>query len=139
MSKAKSHSNGLILYQKGWNTPNKTCLPFEASKIKMYPMAWENLVTGKYAMMVYPTCIRKIHLENGEMLDDLVDIRERLYKLQRRVVDPCYLCTHDWEEGDLVLPRFSVITVSCIPLLDRSRKIKCAFSGNATWVLPGLH
>jgi alpha-ketoglutarate-dependent taurine dioxygenase len=60
-------------------------------------------VTGKYAMMVYPTCIRKIHLENGEILDDVAEIRERLYKLQHRSVDPCHLYSHDWQEGDQVL------------------------------------
>ncbi|KAJ5875857.1 uncharacterized protein N7529_001441 [Penicillium soppii] len=87
MSKAKSRSNGLGI----------------ADKIKIYPMAWKNPVTGKFAMMVYPTCIRRIHLENGQVLDNLAEIRDRLYKLQRRAIDPCYLYTHDWQEGDLVL------------------------------------
>lgn len=54
-------------------------------------------------MMVYPTCVRKIHLEDGSILDNLSEIRERLYRLQRRAIDPQYVYTHDWEEGDLVL------------------------------------
>ena|ERR1700712_1209028 len=54
-------------------------------------------------MMVYPTCIRKIHLEIGEILDDVAEIRERLYKLQRRSIEPCDMYTHDWQEGDQVL------------------------------------
>lgn len=47
--------------------------------------------------------MRKVHLENGQVLDNLGEIRERLYKMQRPAIDPCYLYTHDWEEGDLVL------------------------------------
>ncbi|KAJ5952337.1 uncharacterized protein N7479_010750 [Penicillium vulpinum] len=103
MSKAKSRSNGLGIISEGLELAEDQLPPFEASKIRVYPMAWKNPVTGKLAMMVYPTCVRKIHLENGEVLDDLAEIRERLYKMQRRAIDPCYLYTHDWEEGDLVL------------------------------------
>jgi hypothetical protein len=29
----------------------------------------EEPLTGKLAMMVYPTCVRKIHLEDGRVLD----------------------------------------------------------------------
>lgn len=54
-------------------------------------------------MMVYPTCVRKIHLQNGQVLDDLGEIREMLYKMQRRAIDPCQVYPHDWTEGDLVV------------------------------------
>jgi alpha-ketoglutarate-dependent taurine dioxygenase len=63
----------------------------------------EEPLTGKLAMMVFPTCVRKIHLEDGRVLDNLSEIRERLYQLQRRAIDPKYVYTHEWEEGDLVL------------------------------------
>jgi alpha-ketoglutarate-dependent taurine dioxygenase len=66
-------------------------------------MAWKNPITNKLAMMVYPTCVRKIHLENGDVLDDLAEIRERLYGLQRRAIEPQLVYAHDWKEGDLVL------------------------------------
>ncbi|KAJ5087124.1 Taurine catabolism dioxygenase TauD/TfdA [Penicillium angulare] len=103
MSKAKSRSNGLGIVSEGLELPDEEMPSFEASKIKTYPMAWKNPVTEKLAMMVYPTCVRKIHLENGEVLDNLPEIRERLYRLQRPGIDPCYIYPHDWEEGDLVL------------------------------------
>lgn len=103
MSKAKSRSNGLGIISEGLELSTDELPPFEESKIKIYPMAWKNPVTGKLAMMVYPTCVRKIHLENGKVLDNLVEIRERLYSLQRRAIDPRLVYTHDWEEGDLVL------------------------------------
>lgn len=103
MSKAKSRSNGLGIVSEGLELSEEELPPVEDSKVKIYPMAWKNPVTGKLAMMVYPTCIRKIHLENGDVLDDLAEIRERLYKLQRRGIDPSRIYAHDWKEGDLVL------------------------------------
>ncbi|KAJ5681582.1 uncharacterized protein N7477_001522 [Penicillium maclennaniae] len=103
MSKAKSRSNGLGIVFEGLELAMDELPPFDESKIKIYPMAWKNPVTGKLAMMVYPTCVRKLHLENGEVLDDLVEIRQRLYSLQRRAIDPQYVYPHDWDEGDLVL------------------------------------
>lgn len=103
MSKAKSRSNGLGIISDGLELADDELPPFESSKIKVYPMAWKNPVTGKLSMMVYPTCVRKIHLENGQVLADLAEIRERLYKLQRPAIAPCYIYAHDWEEGDFVL------------------------------------
>ncbi|KAJ5364089.1 uncharacterized protein N7496_009802 [Penicillium cataractarum] len=103
MSKAKSRSNGLGIVSEGLELSEEELPPFEDEKVKIYPMAWKNPVTGRLAMMVYPTCVRKIHLEDGSILDNLSEIRERLYRLQRRAIDPQYVYTHDWEEGDLVL------------------------------------
>ncbi|KAH8679349.1 hypothetical protein BGZ61DRAFT_360036 [Ilyonectria robusta] len=103
ISKAKSRSNGLGIVSEGLELSEEELPPVEDSKVKIYPMAWKNPVTGKLAMMVYPTCIRKIHLENGDVLDDLAEIRERLYKMQRRGIDPSRIYAHDWKEGDLVL------------------------------------
>ncbi|KAJ5678865.1 hypothetical protein N7462_007109 [Penicillium macrosclerotiorum] len=103
MSKAKSRSNGLGVVSEGLELKEDEIPAFEENKIKIYPMAWKNPITGKLAMMVYPTCVRKIHLENGHVMENLSEIRERLYRLQRRAIDPQYIYTHDWEEGDLVL------------------------------------
>ncbi|KAF7555005.1 hypothetical protein G7Z17_g2484 [Cylindrodendrum hubeiense] len=103
MSKAKSRSNGLGIVSEGLELSDNDLPPVDDSKVKIYPMAWKNPVTGNLAMMVYPTCIRKIHLENGEVLDDLEDIREKLYKMQRRGIDPNRIYAHDWKEGDLVI------------------------------------
>lgn len=103
MSKAKARSNGLGIVSEGLEFPDEDLPPVEESKVRIYPMAWKNPVTGKLAMMVYPTPIRKIHLANGEVLDDLSEVREKLYKLQRRAISPAYVYPHDWQEGDLVL------------------------------------
>jgi alpha-ketoglutarate-dependent taurine dioxygenase len=103
ISKAKSRSNGLGIISEGLELDDSELPPIEPSKIRIYPMTWKNPVTGQLALMVYPTPIRKIHLANGDVLDNLEDIRERLYRLQRRGIDPQYVYAHDWEEGDLVL------------------------------------
>jgi hypothetical protein len=103
MSKAKSCSNGLGIVSEGLELSEDELPPFEDDKIKIYPMTWMNPVTGRLGMMVYPTCVRKIHLEDGSILDNMSEIRERLYRLQRRAINPEYVYTHDWEEGDLVL------------------------------------
>jgi hypothetical protein len=54
-------------------------------------------------MMVYPVPVRRIHLIDGTLLDDLEEVRETIYRTQRPGISPQYVYTHDWEEGDLVL------------------------------------
>lgn len=103
MSKAKSRSNGLGLFSDGLEFPADQVPPVDADKVRVYPMAWKNPVTGKLAVMIYPTPIRKIHLANGDVLDNLEEVRETVYKLQRRAIDPQLVYPHDWQEGDLVL------------------------------------
>lgn len=103
MSQAKSRSNGLGLLSEGLEAHEEDLPPIENDKIKIYPMAWKNPVTGRLAMMVYPTCIRKIHLKDGTVISDLATVREILYKMQRPAIDPGLVYAHDWEAGDLVL------------------------------------
>jgi alpha-ketoglutarate-dependent taurine dioxygenase len=103
MSKSKSRSNGLGLFSDDLELSEDLLPPVDSAKVKIYPMAWKNPVTGKLAMMVYPTPIRRIHLKTGEVIDDLSEVRELIYKLQRRGIDPAMVYPHDWREGDLVL------------------------------------
>jgi len=69
----------------------------------IFPMAWKNPVTGKLAMQVHPSAVRRIHLADGTVIDDLARVREIIYKLQRPAISPQYVYPHDWEDGDLVL------------------------------------
>lgn len=103
ISSAHARSNGLGLFSEGLEIPDDKLPPIEVAKIKTYPMVWRNPVTGEYALMVYGIPMRRIHLESGEVLDNLAEIRERIYKLQRPGIDPELVYPHDWEEGDLVL------------------------------------
>jgi hypothetical protein len=81
ISKAKSRFNALGIVSEGLELFEAQLPPFEDDKIKIYPMAWKNPVTGKLAMMVHPTCVRKIHLEDDSVLDNLSATRDRLYRL----------------------------------------------------------
>ncbi|PYI04712.1 Clavaminate synthase-like protein [Aspergillus sclerotiicarbonarius CBS 121057] len=103
MSEAKSRSNGLGILSENLELPLPSLPPISPEKVRVYPMAWKNPVTGALAMMVYPTCVRKIHLADGTVMEDLAEVRETLYKLQRRAIDPELIYPHDWVEGDLVL------------------------------------
>ncbi|PYH95624.1 Clavaminate synthase-like protein [Aspergillus ellipticus CBS 707.79] len=100
---ARSRSTGLGIITESLELPLSSLPPISPDKIKTYPMVWKNPVTRTLAMMVYPTCARRIHLADGSVIDDLAEVRETLYKLQRRAIEPQLVYPHDWEEGDLVL------------------------------------
>jgi alpha-ketoglutarate-dependent taurine dioxygenase len=103
MSSARSKSTGLGLHSEGLELPESELPPIDKEKIMIYPMAWKNPVTGKLAMQVHPSAIRRIHCADGTVIDDLTRVREILYKLQRPAISPQYVYPHDWEDGDLVL------------------------------------
>ncbi|RDW82409.1 hypothetical protein BP6252_03521 [Coleophoma cylindrospora] len=103
MSKARSRSNGLGLWSEERELTREDLPPIEADKVKIYPMVWKNPVTGRLALMVYPTPMRRIHLRDGSVMEDLAEVRELVYQLQRPAISPQYIYAHDWAEGDLVL------------------------------------
>lgn len=103
MSKCRARSNGLGLLSEGLELPVEELPEVEESKVKTYPMVWVNPVTGRLAMMVYPTAARKIHLADGTVIEELEEVRECLYKLQRRAIEPELVYAHEWQEGDVVL------------------------------------
>ncbi|GMF80403.1 unnamed protein product [Aspergillus oryzae] len=77
--------------------------PIDQSKIMILPMVWKNPVTGKPALQIHPSAVRKIHQKDGSVIDDLARVREIVYRLQRPAISPKHVYVHDWEEGDLVL------------------------------------
>lgn len=103
MSKARSKSTGLGLESEGRELGLDDLPPFEESKIQILPMCWRNPVTGKLALQIHPSAVRRLHLGNGEVVDDLEEVRSIVYKLQRPGIAPDLVYAHDWEEGDLVL------------------------------------
>ena len=103
MSGAKSKSDGLGLFSDGLELNESDLPPIDTSKIQILPMVWKNPVTGKLAVQMHPSAVRKIHLKNGEVIDDLEKVREIVHRLQRPGIAPERVYAHDWEEGDLVL------------------------------------
>ncbi|KAJ6015951.1 hypothetical protein N7540_010542 [Penicillium herquei] len=103
MSPAHSRSTGLGLHSEGLELPASDLPPIDEKKIMIFPMVWKNPVTGNLALQIHPSAVRRIHLADGTIIDDLERVREIVYRLQRPAISPQYVYPHDWEEGDLVL------------------------------------
>ncbi|KAI1843557.1 hypothetical protein JX266_010190 [Neoarthrinium moseri] len=103
MSGAKARSDGLGLVTQGLEIPFDDLPPIEEEKIQILPICWRNPVTGKLAIQVHPAAIRRLHLENGTVIEDLAEVRQIIYRLQRPGIAPNMVYAHDWEEGDFVL------------------------------------
>lgn len=103
MSTARSRSDGLGLVSQGLELPLSQLPPIEEDKIQILPMCWRNPVTGKLALQIHPSAVRRLHLGDGTVVDDLAEVRETVHRLQRPGIAPGKVYAHDWEEGDLVL------------------------------------
>lgn len=104
ISTAKSRPDGLGMVSEGREVPINELPPIERdSDVQILPMAWRNPVTGRFALQVHPSAVRKIHLKDGSVIDDLAKVRDLVHDLQRPGISPELVYAHDWEEGDLVL------------------------------------
>ena len=103
MSSARSRSDGLGLVSEGKELPLSELPEIDEAKIQILPMAWRNPVTGRLSLQVHPSAVRKLHLADGTVVDDLAAVRETVHRLQRPGIAPENVYAHDWEEGDLVL------------------------------------
>ncbi|PYH47066.1 TauD/TfdA family dioxygenase [Aspergillus saccharolyticus JOP 1030-1] len=103
MSPARALPTGLGLYSEDRELPTASLPAIDQTKIQILPMVWKNPVTGAPAVQIHPSAMRKIHLKDGTVIDDLKEVRNIVYRLQRPAISPQYVYPHDWEEGDLVL------------------------------------
>ena len=104
ISSAKSRPDGLGMVSENLEVPIDSLPPIEqAADIQVLPMAWRNPVTGQYALQIHPSVVRKIHLGNGSVIDDLTRVREIVHNLQRPGIAPELVYAHNWMQGDLVL------------------------------------
>ncbi|KAI9650287.1 hypothetical protein NHQ30_000300 [Ciborinia camelliae] len=103
MSPAKSRSTGLGMVSDGTELPLSELPPVDKKDIKILPMCWKNPVTGNLALQIHPSAIKAIHLPGGEVMTDLKEVRDLVYRLQRPAISPQFVYPHDWVEGDLVL------------------------------------
>ncbi|WFD28138.1 hypothetical protein MNAN1_003144 [Malassezia nana] len=103
MSECRSFPTGLGLFSEGRELGEEQLPPVENDKIQILPMVWKNPVTGKPALQIHPSAVRKIHKADGTVIDDLATVRDIVYKLQRPAISPSYVYAHDWKEGDFVL------------------------------------
>ncbi|KAL4948793.1 hypothetical protein BDW69DRAFT_175766 [Aspergillus filifer] len=103
MSPARSNSTGLGLHTENLELDLSSLPPIDESAIQILPMVWKNPVTGNPALQIHPSAVRKIHLKDGTVIDDLQKVRDIVYRLQRPAISPKFVYPQDWEEGDLVL------------------------------------
>jgi xanthine dioxygenase len=103
MSGARSRSDGLGMVSEGKEVPLSELPEIEAEKVQILPMCWRNPVTGKLALQVHPSAVRKLHLADGTVVEDLAEVREIVHRLQRPGIAPALVYAHDWQEGDFVL------------------------------------
>ncbi|KAI1328052.1 Clavaminate synthase-like protein [Xylariaceae sp. FL0255] len=103
MSKAKSRPDGLGMVSSGAEIPLSDLPPYSEDQVQILPMCWVNPITKKLALQVHPSAIRKLHLGDGTVIDDLAEVREIVHRLQRPGIAPEKVYAHDWESGDLVL------------------------------------
>ena len=103
MSSARSRADGLGLVSEGWEVPLGRLPPFEQAEVQILPMCWRNEVTGKLALQVHPSAVRRLHRGDGSVVEDLEEVRGIVHRLQRPGIGPARVYAHDWEEGDLVI------------------------------------
>ncbi|KAF3360577.1 Coatomer subunit beta [Verticillium dahliae VDG1] len=88
---------------RGTKLPLSDLPPIDDDKIQILPMLWRNPVTGALSLQVHPSAVRRLHLADGTVLDDLAEVREIVHRLQRPGIAPEKVYAHDWEEGDFVI------------------------------------
>jgi alpha-ketoglutarate-dependent taurine dioxygenase len=103
MSGAKSRPTGLGIISVDLEIPLSDLPQIEQEKIQVLPMCWKNPVDGRLAIQIHPSAVRKLHLKDGTVIDDLEKVREICYNIQRPGISPQYVYAQDWEEGDFVL------------------------------------
>lgn len=103
MASSKSHPTGLGLVSEGLELDDDELPPIDLASIQILPMCWRNPVTGRLALQVHSSVARRLHLVNGEIIDDLERVRDILYQFQRPGIAPQSVYTHDWQEGDFVI------------------------------------
>lgn len=103
MSKAKSLPTGLGLFADGLELADSELPEIDEADIQIHPICWKNPVTGNLALQIHPSAVRKLHLKDGTVIDDIKEVRDIVYRLLRPGIAPELVYAHDWEEGDMVL------------------------------------
>lgn len=103
MSKCRALPTGLGLHSEGRELKKDDLPEWSEEKVKILPMVWRNPVTGRLALQVHPCAIEKLHLADGTVIDNIEEVRNIVYRLQRPGISPELVYCHDWKEGDLVL------------------------------------
>ncbi|KAJ4300250.1 Alpha-ketoglutarate-dependent xanthine dioxygenase xan-1 [Collariella sp. IMI 366227] len=99
MSSARSRADGLGLVSQGQEAPLGELPSWEQVEVQVLPMCWKNPVTKRLALQVHPSAVRRLHLGDGTVVEDLEEVRRVVHRLQRPGIRPGLVYAHDWEEG----------------------------------------
>ncbi|KIX02575.1 uncharacterized protein Z518_08516 [Rhinocladiella mackenziei CBS 650.93] len=104
----KGNTTGLGLKNQGKEHTIEEIGDYDETAVKRYPFVWINPVTGEKAFQVHGICARKLFIrssadEEPKIIDDVVEIRSILHKIQSRILRPEYICLPQIEEGDVVM------------------------------------
>jgi len=100
---ARSRPTGLGMETEGREAADAALPPVDPAKVQILPMTWRNPATGRLALQIHPSAVRRLHLADGSVVDDLEVVRDTVYRLLRPGIAPRLVYAHDWAEGDLVL------------------------------------
>lgn len=108
ISGAKAYGNGFNLYSEGLETPYEDLPGSDPALIKTYPLVWVNPLTHEKALSVHGIVVRRLHLRTSKdgpttVIDDVAEVRDKLYKLQRPFLEPDNILMSPVEEGDLLI------------------------------------
>ncbi|KAG8870133.1 hypothetical protein FRC20_000371 [Serendipita sp. 405] len=117
MAPARSNTTGLGLLTEDKELPLSELPEWTEDKLKALPMLWKNPVTGGLHYQVHPSGASAIEVAplpegaskegalypDGAIIDNLGEVRELLYKMQRPGIAPSLVYPHDWKENDFVL------------------------------------
>lgn len=104
----KGRNDGFALLSEGKEQPLED-LPGDEKDAQLLPMVWENPGTQEKAFMVHAIIARKIHVkheaggETVKVIDDLVEVRDTLDRLQRPFLRAENILFSPQKEGDLVV------------------------------------
>lgn len=73
-----------------------------------YPLVWTNPYTGEKILQVHHLVAAKLHVKTSPdgpvtVIDDLKEVRDKLYDLQRPFLEPKNILVAPVEEGDILV------------------------------------
>ncbi|GAA5987979.1 hypothetical protein JCM11641_005970 [Rhodosporidiobolus odoratus] len=105
---AKATDDGFGMVSEGKETPLEELPPVDEGAVKRYKMVWKNPLTGELSLQVHAIVARKLFIRRSptdsfETIDDLTQVRNILYKLQKPFLNPEKILVSPQGEGDLCL------------------------------------
>jgi alpha-ketoglutarate-dependent taurine dioxygenase len=95
-------------YSDGLETPYDDLPSNDPALVMRYPLVWRNPYTGEKMLQVHHLVAAKLYVRTSPdgpetVIDDLKEVRDKLYDLQRPFLQPENVLVAPVEEGDIVV------------------------------------